>query len=374
MNNRALYPSKKEAQNTVSGRSIYTIQPKLAINQPGDFHEREADRVADQVMGMKAGDAPVSQQMALTPVSSVQRHEAGTSSGAKMAPPAVSNVLSSGGGQPMDTGTRQFMESRFGQDFSNVRIHTDDRAASSAQSIHALAYTSGNQVVFGQGAYSPGTEGGRRLLAHELAHVGQQGGTPIKRQSAPFRGRGTGRPIRMPGQPRWVDVAIIAANPALAPIILPLVPLTSRYDVTVGIGPVLSVSGVVGGGFGGGVVVSRGRVGLYGFLQSQLGVTVGADFAAQVTVLGGGISNFEGECVGFNVGGSIPIISMGGHVTFLYNRNNQFLGMSGDFGFMPGLTIIEFYMSYQNTMSTLPTDGQNPIIKTPKDIDMNHSR
>src|SRR6185503_7812734 len=69
-----------------------------------------------------------------------------------------------------------FMESRFGRDFSQVRVHTGAMAAASSQSIQALAYTSGNNVVFGAGQYAPGTESGKRLLAHELTHVVQQDG------------------------------------------------------------------------------------------------------------------------------------------------------------------------------------------------------
>ncbi len=68
------------------------------------------------------------------------------------------------------------MEPRFGHDFGNVRIHTDNRAAESARSVNALAYTVGDDVVFDAGAYRPGTESGRRLIAHELTHVVQQSG------------------------------------------------------------------------------------------------------------------------------------------------------------------------------------------------------
>lgn len=183
-----MLPVKSETVSTkIPGHTQHQIvQPKLAINQPGDFHEREADRIADQVMGMKEGQAPVTQRMPITPVSPVQRQDTGGGAvGAQSAPPIVSEVLAGGGGQPLEMDTREFMEERFGQDFSNVRIHTDDRAAASARSIHALAYTSGNQVVFGEGAYSPGTEGARRLLAHELVHVGQQDGAKctVQRQS-----------------------------------------------------------------------------------------------------------------------------------------------------------------------------------------------
>lgn len=89
-------------------------------------------------------------------------------------PPIVHNVLSSPG-QPLDAGTRAFMEPRFGHDFSGVRVHTDNRAAESARSVNALAYTVGRDVVFGSGQYAPGTSEGRRLMAHELTHVVQQG-------------------------------------------------------------------------------------------------------------------------------------------------------------------------------------------------------
>jgi hypothetical protein len=66
------------------------------------------------------------------------------------------------------------MEPRFGHDFSRVRVHTDARAAESAEAVHATAYTVGRDVVFGAGQYAPQSEAGRRLLAHELAHVVQQ--------------------------------------------------------------------------------------------------------------------------------------------------------------------------------------------------------
>ena len=66
------------------------------------------------------------------------------------------------------------MESKFGYDFSNVIIHTDEKASKSANSMNALAYTLRNDIFFGQGQYQPNTLRGRRLLAHELTHVVQQ--------------------------------------------------------------------------------------------------------------------------------------------------------------------------------------------------------
>ena len=96
-----------------------------------------------------------------------------------LAAPGVRHTLDSPG-TPLDAGTRAFMEPRFGQSFADVRVHADDEAARSARSVSAWAYTVGRDVVFGPGRYEPGTPAGRRLLAHELAHVAQQrGAAPV---------------------------------------------------------------------------------------------------------------------------------------------------------------------------------------------------
>ena len=88
-------------------------------------------------------------------------------------PVAVRDVISSTG-QPLDSGTRDFMESRFRHDFSQVRVHTDATAAESARAINARAYTVGSDVAFAANEFAPGTQEGRELLAHELAHTVQQ--------------------------------------------------------------------------------------------------------------------------------------------------------------------------------------------------------
>ncbi len=93
--------------------------------------------------------------------------------GPTTAPPIVHDVLRSPG-QPLDEQTRSFFEPRFGHDFSRVRVHNDARAAESARSVKALAYTTGHDLVFGAGQFAPGTTAGQRLLAHELTHVVQQ--------------------------------------------------------------------------------------------------------------------------------------------------------------------------------------------------------
>jgi hypothetical protein len=88
-------------------------------------------------------------------------------------PPIVQDVVRSPG-QPLDAGTRSFFEPRYGHEFSKVRVHADRTAAESARAVGALAYTVGNDLVFGHDAYQPRTEIGRVLLAHELAHTVQQ--------------------------------------------------------------------------------------------------------------------------------------------------------------------------------------------------------
>ncbi len=89
-------------------------------------------------------------------------------------PPIVHEALNSPG-QPLDAGTRAFMEPRFGHDFSGLRVHTDGRAAESARAVNAVAYTVGRDIVFGAGQYAPMATEGRRLIAHELTHTIQQG-------------------------------------------------------------------------------------------------------------------------------------------------------------------------------------------------------
>lgn len=88
-------------------------------------------------------------------------------------PSIVHEVLRSPG-QPLDPATRTFMEPRFGRDFSRVRVHTDGKANESAQVVNALAYTVGQDIVFGAKQYAPETTVGRQLMAHELTHVVQQ--------------------------------------------------------------------------------------------------------------------------------------------------------------------------------------------------------
>ncbi len=90
------------------------------------------------------------------------------------------NYAITGGGKPLERDTKNFMQSRFGYDFGNVKIHNDGAAHQSAESINALAYTHGSDIVFGREQYQPGTNQGRQLIAHELTHVVQQSRNPAR--------------------------------------------------------------------------------------------------------------------------------------------------------------------------------------------------
>lgn len=160
-----------------------SLQSKLRINEPGDAYEQEADRVAERVVRMPAGEAGTRRQDGVAgPL--IQRQPAERVDGVAEAPSMAHEVLSSPG-QPLDPATLAFFEPRFGHDFSKVRVHTDARAAESARMVSARAYTVGRDVVFADGQYDPDAEHGRRLLAHELTHVLQQseaGSAELRRQ------------------------------------------------------------------------------------------------------------------------------------------------------------------------------------------------
>src|SRR5256714_10777259 len=94
-------------------------------------------------------------------------------------PSLVKKVVGSGGGAPLDSDTKGFMESRLGADFGDVRVHTDAAASESARSVQAHAYTVGTDVVFQSGKYAPETDSAKRMLAHELTHVVQQRSGPV---------------------------------------------------------------------------------------------------------------------------------------------------------------------------------------------------
>jgi len=154
-----------------------SLQSKLTIGASNDPLEQEADRVADQVMAASASPAVSS-----TPPR-IQRFTGQMTEGLGTAPAGVERVLSSPG-RPLDRAIQQDMGQRFNHDFSHVRVHTDSKAAESARAVNAQAYTVGQHVAFASGQYAPASPQGKRLLAHELAHVVQQSGSRTLLQRA----------------------------------------------------------------------------------------------------------------------------------------------------------------------------------------------
>jgi outer membrane protein OmpA-like peptidoglycan-associated protein len=168
------------------------IQAKLKVGAVNDPLEHEADRVADQVMRMPAPEVSVT---AAPPQVSrkcaecedeekLRKKAAGRQATSSEAPASVHGVLRAPG-QPLDAATRGFMEPRFGQDFSGVRVHTDATAVQSARDVNAHAYTVGRDIAFDASRFAPASHEGQRLLAHELTHVVQQSGGAKQRVARP---------------------------------------------------------------------------------------------------------------------------------------------------------------------------------------------
>ncbi len=159
---------------------------KLTVSQPADEYRQEADSISDQVIrvaerqfqractcGAACPKCQTEQVEQEDEPSQTARLGSGDSEQNEV-PPIVCEVLRSPG-QPIDPATRVFLEPRFNSDFSHVRVHADTAASASATAVNARAYTVGHNIVFGAGQYAPATAEGKRLIAHELAHVVQQG-------------------------------------------------------------------------------------------------------------------------------------------------------------------------------------------------------
>jgi hypothetical protein len=140
----------RDSPPTASG-----AQPKLAVERGDDHREIEADRTAAQVMSI-----PKPEASQLPPP--VATRDAVSGSQSAIAPSA---------GRPLDRAVRDFMEPRFGFDFSAVRVHTEEAAEAAATQLGARAFTAGGDVFFNAGQYRPSARSGLKLIAHELAHI-----------------------------------------------------------------------------------------------------------------------------------------------------------------------------------------------------------
>ena len=248
-------PPLLRLQRAVGNHGVgQVLQAKLTVNRPGDVYEQEADHVADAVMqmpgarlgmdtsaGIGAGSSPTPtvqpmriQRLCAGCEDEMQRQakpdedeeklqrqamdeEEVEAVRAKESPGATPTVTPHvqagvdamrGSGQPLPPSARAFFEPRFGYDLGHVRLHADARAADTARAVNARAFTVGRDIAFGAGEFAPGTEAGRRLLAHELAHVGQQNSIQkIARSPAaaePETGPDAGQPARTSGGPKPV--------------------------------------------------------------------------------------------------------------------------------------------------------------------------
>jgi Domain of unknown function (DUF4157) len=171
-----------EPMSAASGPSFsfgrLALQRKLTVGRSDDPLERQADQVAERVMRMPEpsawGGMVQRKCAACADEDRLQRKSLDTQVADIAAPPIVNDVLRSPG-RPIDPRTRSVLEPRFGRDFGNVRVHTEGLASQSAEALMARAYTVGRDIAFRRGEYAPDTIAGRSLLAHELAHVVQQG-------------------------------------------------------------------------------------------------------------------------------------------------------------------------------------------------------
>ena len=221
-------------QHSIGNRAVgRLVQAKLIVGRPGDRFEREADRVADQVMRMPDGAAPAGIAAGAASANAVRagRDSAGGEAvgGAdrSASPPtpgaAVLAALSGGAaGSPLPRAARAFFEPRLGADLSAVRLHTGPAAGAAAADIGAKAFTYGQSIYFGHGRSAAASGAGQRLLAHELVHTVQQAGGSGGLIQADFESDFAGRPETLVSEttvvpPRTIRVTNPAGEAVWAP-------------------------------------------------------------------------------------------------------------------------------------------------------------
>ena len=159
-------------------KEVSALQPKLSVGQAGDPYEQEADRVADQVAdNMHASNAPSIQTWLETVPSRITPLVMREGGGSVAVSPRVEQGIqhTRGAGEAITQPVRVSMQQALGADFSGVRIHANGEADSLNRSLNARAFTTGKDIYFKGGEYQPESPAGQKLLAHELAHVVQQG-------------------------------------------------------------------------------------------------------------------------------------------------------------------------------------------------------
>ncbi|MCP4131934.1 MAG: DUF4157 domain-containing protein [bacterium] len=156
------------------------IQPRLKVGDANDIYEKEADRVADQVVNMSEADVQTKSGTHMV-------QAAGSPEGTTVSPEVESGIKNlKGSGSPLNKSTRGFYEKRLNSYLDKVRVHTGPKADKLAKAVNARAFTSGHDIVFANKEFNPDSKEGKKLLAHELTHVVQQkgkGGSKISRKS-----------------------------------------------------------------------------------------------------------------------------------------------------------------------------------------------
>lgn len=169
---------RREIEEEEGAGPVHTLvaqTKRMIVGRPGDRYEREADRVADQVLregtdnplaALYRSDMDVPLATKPLPIQRVAN---------RPGPRTMDISPNHSGGKALDRVMQRDMESRFGHSFANVRLSDDDKAHRMAEKLNARAFTIGNTIHFGKGEYNPTSREGKRLLAHELTHVVQQG-------------------------------------------------------------------------------------------------------------------------------------------------------------------------------------------------------
>jgi hypothetical protein len=157
-----------------------SIQAKLAIGEPNDKYEKEADDTALKVVqqintpiqnqSIQRDALPQGYKLQKKPLQ--RRENVGGGDASTELESSIQRAR--GGGQPLAANLQRSMGQAMGADFSGVKIHTDSQSDQLNQSIQAKAFTTGQDVFFRQGAYEPSSQGGQESIAHELTHVVQQ--------------------------------------------------------------------------------------------------------------------------------------------------------------------------------------------------------
>jgi len=181
-------PSATVEDEIPFGGDLFLIQPKLTVGDVDDPLEREADAVADQVMRTdtqpfiqrKCAHCEEEERVQRKPVTDFISRKATENSSQPVSSQVSQGIQNENGkGSSMQGPVMDFMESRFSADFSDVNIHTGARATDLTAQLKAQAFTVGNDIYFNEGKYSPETDSGKHLLAHELTHTIQQGNNKL---------------------------------------------------------------------------------------------------------------------------------------------------------------------------------------------------